>query len=509
MSDTKRIGIIDIGSNSVRLVIYEYTPSILERRIRVIDESKASVRLSGLVEADGTIPIHVLDGLVSTLRHFTLLCSVKGVDQIRTTATAAIRNAANSKEIHRFLEESCELQIEILSGDDEARFGFLGAMQTLDTEEGFLLDIGGGSTELTLFLNRTIVETWSFPFGTVNMSKRFTDNGELNQDGQTRLRQYVLEALRQHPWTSGHPDLPLIGLGGSIRNICKIDQKQRKYSLAKTHQYEMDDSTVTTMLDHLSSLSSESRKKVEGLSRDRIDLIVPALTILHTIFEHIRGSRYIVCGAGLRNGVFFDSVYHDASAQSHVLEHSLRNLTSLHPTVSVNHVNQVDKLAQVLYTGLQPLHGYGEREAELLHAASLLYRIGVSVDLYDYQKHTFYLVAHSPIYGLSHRETLMVALIASYKSKSRCKKAAAPYRDILSEDDLVQCEQLGSLLQLAAALDRSETQPVTALACTLQNKSLVLNVHTRWDASIEAREVEALAADFYKSWKLKLQWLVH
>ncbi|GIQ69852.1 Ppx/GppA family phosphatase [Xylanibacillus composti] len=506
MSETKRIGIIDIGSNSVRLVIYEYTPSVLERRIRVIDESKASVRLSGKVLADGSIPIQALNSLVDTLQHFKLLCSVNGAERIRATATAAIRNAANSGEIRAYLEEASGLHIEVLSGEDEARLGFLGAMQTLDMQEGFLLDIGGGSTELTLFRNRTVLESHSFPFGAVNMSKRFTENGELSPDGLSKLRQFISEELQQHAWAAVHPGLPLIGLGGTIRNICKIDQKQRKYSLAKTHQYEMDAPTVAAMLTQLSSLSYEQRKKVEGLSKDRVDLIVPGLTILHTIFEQIHASHYVVCGAGLRNGVFYESVFPGANALSNVLEHSVRNLISLHPAVSLDHVNQVNKLAQELYSELRPIHGYGEREATLLHAASLLYRIGISVDLYDYQKHTFYLIAHSAIYGLSHRETLMVALIASYKSKSRCKKAAAPYRDILSEEDLGVCEKLGTVLQLAVALDRSETQPIESMSCKLQNKQLALNVKTRWNASIEAREVEAVASDFKKSWKVAPLW---
>ncbi len=506
MNDTQRIGIIDIGSNSVRLVLYEYTPSILDRRTRVIDESKASVRLSGKVHTDGTIPIHSLDGLVDTLQHFKLLCSVNGADQIRATATAAIRNAANCNEIVDYLDEACDLRIEVLSGEDEARLGFLGAMQSMDIAEGYLLDIGGGSTELTLFRNRTILDTYSFPFGAVNMTKQFAADGELTQEGQSMLRQFVTEALLKHAWTSVHPGLPLIGLGGTIRNICKIDQRQRKYSFAQTHQYEMDTDTVTNMLTQLSSLPYEKRKKVEGLSKDRADLIVPGLTILHTIFEYIRASHYIVCGVGLRNGVFAESVFPGANALSNVLEHSIRNLVSLHPAVSLEHVNQVDRLAQVLYTGLQSVHQCSEREATLLHAASLLYRIGVSVDLYQYQMHTFYLIAHSPIYGLTHRETLLVALIASFKSKSRCKKTAAPYRDILSDEDLIQCEKLGTILQLAVALDRSETQPIAALTCSLHDNTLVLDVQTHRNASIEAREVESVHADFKKTWKIGLHW---
>lgn len=498
----KRVGIIDIGSNSIRLVINEETENGAHH---VIDESKDSARLSEKIGADGILKLEDQRVIAQILHYFRKMCEANQTTVIRAVATAAIRNATNSADIIAYLAQETGLVIELLSGDEEARLGFLGMINAIDLEEGFLVDIGGGSTEISLFENRQLVKSVSFPFGSVNTTKRFTRNGDLTTDDIGRIHSMVTAALdKEKAWLLSRKGLPLVGLGGTIRSICKLDQRQKKYSLPLTHNYNMDNTSVDRLVQGLSVLSVENRKKVEGMSKDRADIIVPGILILQTIFRFLGSSYYKISGSGIRDGLYYETIYPQQPKVPNVLKHSVRNLLALHPSVPSVHVEHVNQLALKLFDEMNVTLTLSERSRDYLDTASLLYRIGVTVLYYEYAKHTFYLMAHSRIDGLSHREILICAFIASYKNKNRTKKMCLEYKDILTETDFQIIEKLGMLLQLAIALDRSESQPVQSLTVLMNKKELVLHLNCSHSPIIELREVQLMQKEFKKTWELQL-----
>lgn len=501
------IGIIDIGSNSIRLVVYEQTENGAHR---VIDESKESARLSEKIDTEGRIEPEGVAKISETLSHFRLLCETHRVRSIRAVATAAIRNAVNGAQVLTQLQEESGICIDIISGEDEARYGFLGMINTIDIDDGFLVDIGGGSTEVSLFRDRALVRSVSFPFGAVNTTKHYSRGGNVTETDVQRIRTLVETAVASEPWIREYPGLTLVGLGGTIRNVAKIDQKVKKYSLQHAHNYEMDPADVDKLLTELAALNVEQRKRYEGLSKERADIIVPGMAILKTIFELTGSERYLISGSGLRDGLFYETVLPEQPLLTDVLEYSVRNLLLLHPSVPIGHVEHVNRLALGMFDDLEELHGLGGRSRLLLHAASLLYRIGISVNYYDYYKHTFYLMAHSRLNGLSHREIVICSLVAAFKTEKKTRLMAAPYRDILAESDLQLAVKLGSLLQLAASLDRSETQPIQRLEARIMKRDLKLLLNCRRQPEAELRQLHAIQRDFEKIWGLQIQLhLIH
>lgn len=503
-----KIGIIDIGSNSMRLVIYEYN----ERGVhRVIDEAKESARLSERIDESGMLTADGMRIAADTLAHFRVLCEAAGVSRIRAVATAAIRNAARSAAIVAQLERESGLSIEVLSGHEEARIGFLGMINTLDTESGYAIDIGGGSTELTLFVNRRMVHSVSFTFGAVQMARVF-GSGEGGAAQLGKMAQAVAAEAAKHSWIGSHPGLPMIGLGGTARSLCAIDQKRKSYSMPVAHNYPMSGDDVRFMLDWLHAMPVDERKKVDGLSRQRVDLIVPGAVILDTLFRQCRSTGYIISGAGLRDGLLAAMLGQQALVSGDVLERSVGHLLELHPNAPLAHLRQVNRLAAQLYAALrgnvenaQP----GQRRAQsadrldrIVHAASLLYRVGTAVNFYDYERHTFYMIAHSRIYGLTHRETLLCACVASYKNKKRTRQLIARYPELADKQDVAFIGKLGLLVQLAVALDRSHTQPLSLINADVRGKRLLLQAEATRDTQIEERQVAAIANDFAKEWGL-------
>ncbi|GAA4835544.1 Ppx/GppA phosphatase family protein [Paenibacillus vulneris] len=502
MPATRRIGIIDIGSNSIRLVVYEINAS---HAYRVIGEFKQSARLSQRIDADNTLSQDNIQFIVRILLHFQTICRSYHVTEVRAAATAAIRNAANSRQIIDMIQERSGMTVELLSGEDEARIGFLGMIHALNVEHGLLVDIGGGSTEVSLFRNRKLERSVSFPFGAVNTTARFASGSLFTQEQVNGIRHMVQQAVASEPWIMEHPGLPMIGLGGTIRSLCKINQKKRKYPLPLTHNYAMSAEDMNELMQWLPSLPADKRKKVDGLSKDRYDIIVPGLMILHTLYEACGASHYIISGAGLRDGLFYESYLSGQHSPCSLAERSARNLLGLHSCVPPEHLEQVADFATELFDALQGLHGLDDSSRTCLRIAALLYRIGVSFQYYQFSKHSFYMIANSRLDGLSHRETLLCAAIAAFKTKGRTQQICLQYKEVLQESDCDLIIKLGTLLQLAIALDCSETQVFTSLeaAVTPDNK-LQLQVKQKHDPSVEYGEVAALQKDFKKIWGLKL-----
>ncbi|MEF3303809.1 Ppx/GppA phosphatase family protein [Paenibacillus sp. GYB003] len=500
--ENERVGIIDIGSNSVRLVVYE---RIGAKSYRVIDESKQAARLSAAIAPDGSIADRDIGRLAAILNDFRMLCRVHGASTVRAVATAAIRNATNGRYAAEQLRLRTGMRVEIVSGEEEARLGFVGVMNAMDIADGYLIDIGGGSTEISLFRGRTLVRSVSFPFGAVNTAKAYTDGGTIGREEAKRLRDTVSAFAKGEGWLQSGPGLPLVGLGGTIRSLCKIDQSMKKYAFSQTHRYEMSPSDLDRLAGWLPSLTAKEREKVEGLSRNRADIIVPGLIILHTLFLHLRAGRCIVSGAGLRDGVFYETVFPGEPIRSDVLADSAHNLLAQHPAVSPAHAAQVSRFAVRLFDDLSLGETFGPRARGLLQAAALLYRIGVTVHFYDYHLHTFYLLVHSRLDGLTHREAVLCALIASFRSKSRSRAAMAPYKELLADSDSDLVYRLGSLLQLAVALDRSETQPIADIRASVRGQELLLDWSSRHDPAIELNEIERISGDFKKGWGLRLK----
>ncbi|MBB6671038.1 Ppx/GppA family phosphatase [Cohnella nanjingensis] len=494
---------IDIGSNTVRLAVYQ----ILESgAFRVIDQGRWPARLSQKLTAEGRLPLEAVAELGEVLRHFRRICRMHGADSIRAVATAAIRQAANRQQVLKTLYEETGLEIELLSGEDEARLGSAAMLRTMDVEDGFIVDIGGGSTEITLLRGREIVSSVSFPIGCVNTAARFGLNGGA-------VPAHVLEAitadirdrLQREAWITRHPGLPLVGLGGTVRALAKLRQRNDEYPYTNLHGYEMTSQKIDTALAQLAQLPVDKRRKLPGLSKDRADVIVPGLAILVAVARACKSPRLVVCGAGLRDGLFYETCLPpDGTPTAHqVLEESIRNLTSLYPGAPGGHLNQVQRLALKLYDRLAPGAQIPAPWRRLLDAAARLFRIGAVIDFNDSADHTFYLLMHAHWNGLPHREMLLTAAIASYRGPNPLRRKLAPYRALLEEGDAETAAQLGSLLQLAAALDRSESQAITSLDVSVAKGSrLQLVAAASHPLPVERMEVDALAKEFKKCWGL-------
>lgn len=488
-------GIIDIGSNSMRLSIIA---SLQSGAYYVLDEQKTSPRLSQQIKRDGALAEEAVRDLIEKLHGFIGLCRAHHANRIEAVGTAALRAATNRKEIVERIERETGLHVEVISGVEEAALGYSAVAHTMTLCDALLIDIGGGSTEVTLVRGGSAIASHSFPIGAV------TANRDLGQLSREQMMQRIQPLFAKVELLTQAKNLELIGIGGTIRTIARVHQGLSGYPLALTHNYFMRRSDVEETVAHLDLIPLARRKKVEGLSKDRADLIVPGGMILLSLMRYTESAVLRISGRGLRDGTFFTRVLgaERDTQKEDVLEASVHNLLE-RCRVPKDHAETVTNLALSIARPLCERGDLNPARLRLLYAAAMLHRVGIHIHYYDFDRHTFYLILNGTLYGLTHSELLIVAAAASYKSRSRTRKQCAPFRALLSDDDLTEITKIGVIVRLAEALDRRHEKRVSAVRMKTEKTRAILYVNAH-EGDIEYQAANELLPLFRKAFGFPL-----
>lgn len=490
----ERIGIIDLGSNTTRLVVMGYTP---HHSFRLLDEVRETVRLAEGVGDDGQLqPVPMARG-VEAMKMFHSYCKSTGVTRIVPVATSATRDAANQSAFLGRVAQESGLKLRVLSTEEEAYYGYLGAVNALDLRDGFLIDIGGGSAEVTAIRGRGFVRSFSQPAGCVRFSERYVRSDPISNRDFKALQEAATSSFGALDWLANQGSTTLAGIGGTIRTLAEIDQKLSGYPLDRVHGHTFSRARLDEIIDLLRPTTLRQRADFPGLSRDRADLILAGAVILQQIMEHGRFGEITVSGQGLREGVFYEHflVGEDPPLFSDMRGFSVQNLARLYNYEAL-HSAKVRELSLSLFDQLRPLHGYGDWERELLGYAAQLHDIGVAIGYYDHHKHGAYLVMNSALQGFSHREVVLLALLVRYHRKGDVN--ADPYKKVLHPGDGERVARLAALLRLAEYLERSKSQVVQGLQVELGETVRVVT-KTIGDATVEIWDANRRAGLFQKA----------
>ncbi|UFJ41380.1 Ppx/GppA family phosphatase [Brevibacillus humidisoli] len=466
------IGMIDLGSNTARLVVYHQDNQGL---LYEIDNMKRTLRLSNYLH-DGYLAKEGIDQTLSVMRQFRSLLEARQVKHVVGVATAAVRQARNGLTLLKEIEHETGISIRLLSGEQEARYGFLAVASSMNLEEGITIDIGGGSTEITYFTDRRLQECISLPFGVVTLSKQFLQHDPPTSEELEQLRAYVAEQLAACPWIWSKR-CPVVAIGGTARNLAKIHQRQIHYSMASLHHYTMSAAQVDEMLELTGSLPLEQRKQLPGLSKDRADVIIPGIIVFEQLLKSAAGTRLLISNKGLRDGLLHEKAGHNehVPAARTVRQTSIEQFMTRYQMNRL-HAFHVRHLASSLFDHLNQLNliDLGSEEKDWLEAAALLHDIGRSINVYESSQHTFYLLSHVLLPGFSHRERLLIAMISSYKNSKQLQAQLSRHSDIVDKSDKKMIELLGYIILLARALDRSMTQQIQNVLLRMNGENLVL-----------------------------------
>ena len=230
----KRIAIIDVGSNSARLVIMEIHAS---NACNLVYNQKDPLRLALKTDKKGYLTEEAFAATTNCLKNFASMCRIFQADEIIAVATAAIRNAPNGAKLAKAASQASGINLEIISGKTEAYLSYLGVINTIDVKDAVIFDLGGASTEVILVKDRKLVDSVSLPIGCVNLTKNFKLNNAADPVALNKMRRAINDQMQKAPWIAGC-GLSLVGVGGTARSIGKIEQKRTKYFTSKLHNYQ-------------------------------------------------------------------------------------------------------------------------------------------------------------------------------------------------------------------------------------------------------------------------------
>jgi len=400
------VAVIDIGSNSGRVMVFAREAS---SHLRLLAGSRAPLRLVHDVDTRGRLTDTTMARTTEAVRDFQAIATGAQAKRIVAVATAAMRDAANGSLFARRLERELGIRIEIIGSQAEARYGFTGAVRGLDVSNGLLFDLGGGSMQITRFTRRRAAEAVSLPFGALRLSEKFLDSDPPTPKQLRRLREHVRRHLVKARVAHLASDDRLVGTGGTLRNLAKIDRQTRHYPIGWLHGYELPVDRLAEVVDALSMTKAKRRDDVPGLSSDRADSIVGGAVAIHTFAEFVRARHILVSGQGVREGLALKLLkIHHGSLQS-VKEASLSSLGSRFDGWRKDAAARRIGIASTLRRALEPRATAAVVTA--IDSAARVLDIGRSLDVVNRHEHVADILLSTELNGFTHHELALTSAI--------------------------------------------------------------------------------------------------
>lgn len=505
------IAAIDSGSNALRMIV----GNINQRgEVEPIENIRLPVRLGQDAFTSGHLREVTLQQAVDAFLHFRRVADDLGVTKIRAIATSALREASNSDILLDRILRTSGIEIEIINGEEEARLIHLAVEHSIDlkNKRAVLIDIGGGSVEVTISQNKKIVSTESYNLGTVRLlnklengrdEKRFFFSAS-KQPFNLLVREYAEAARRRIDREIGKEKIHLcIGTGGNVEEMGKLRQRLFKKSSDKSITL----SELQDLIEKLSHMTVKERINKLKLRPDRADVILPAAIVLQLIATEAKARQILIPDVGLKDGLLIEMAEEQARGpktlrREQVWESAVR-LGDKYQFDS-NHATLTAKLAGQLFDQSKSLHNLGEEHKLLLQVGSLLHDIGHFINTLEHDKHGYYILKNNPLIGLNESQQEIVANLVRYHRKAFPSLAEENFK-ALPQKERVTVTKLCALLRLADGMDVSHTARVARVGLKEKKKNWELVLYGRGDLMLEKWALNKRRALFEEIFGVELE----
>ncbi len=488
------IAVVDIGSNSGRVMVFRPEAG---GHLHVLAGSRAALRLARGLDRTGRIPPEALDRAFEALRDFRAIAGGSGVRRFEAAGTSALRDAANGPPFIKKVKRELGITIRILSGLEEARFGFLGAVGGLPVDDGVFFDLGGGSLQVGRFRHRRLMGALSVPLGSLRVSDAFLKSDPPTPRELRKLREHVRETLEEAGIQRLAAGEQLVGTGGSLRNLAKVDQRASDYPIARLHGYEL----ARRRLHEIAlSLAGERQKKrrVPGLNADRRDSVVGGAIVIETLMEVLGADAVVVSGQGVREGLALSMARETLDASETVRRRSLDALAARFVGWSEDRASRREAFAGALYAALERWPSVEMTDA--LRQGARILDIGRTVDFFDRHEHVADLVLATDLAGFSHRQVALLAAVVR-QAGDEDERLGRSLEPLVTQEDEEPLERAAVLLSLADEItERTPPGSAAALACRTKAGQVVVAVR-----QLPSWNVRGLALRFEAAFGRKLK----
>ena len=485
-----RLAAIDIGTNSVHMIVVQVRPDL---SFEVIDREKEMVRL-GAGGLDGkALTESAMAASLQTLSKFKRLAESHQVDEIIASATSATREAVNGGDFLRAIAAETGIRARVITGREEARLIHIAAAYGIDLAggAGVVVDIGGGSVEITFGSATEVHLARSYKLGVIRTTEGFVKSDPISSGDERRLVEHVRAQITAHVEQVRKRGFQrVIGTSGTILSLGSLAAA----SEGTTVPPDLRNVRVTAKAFHrlrkrLTAMDLQERLRYPGLDPKRADISVAGVLLFDTILRDLGAEEFTLCDLALREGLVLDYIHRHREQIAQVDQYpDIRRRSIVELGERCNywpaHAQQVARLALSLFDQTRNLHGLGDREREWLEYSALLHDVGSHISYEGHHKHAYYIITNGGLRGFEPEEIEVMALIARYHRTGRPKKSNAEF-DALRKALQKAVRTLSALLSVAESLDRSHAQVVAALDLDERGDHYVLRVRTTSDAELE------------------------
>jgi len=484
-----RLAAIDIGTNSIHMIVVKVRPDL---SFEIIDREKDMVRL-GAGGLDGrSITPTAMAAALQTLAKFKRLAESHQVDEIVAAATSATREADNGGDFIAEVAQATGIQIKVISGTEEARLIHLAAGYGVDigASTGVVVDIGGGSVEITLGSATAMTLGKSFKVGVIRLTERFVKSDPLSGRDERHMVKHLnheMSAYLEQIVERGFDRV--IGTSGTILSLGAVAIAEESTSLEELRNRRVSAKALHKLRKKLTSLSLEERLAVPGLDPRRADLAVAGSVLFDTIVRGLGADEFTLCDLALREGLVLDYIHRNSARIRKVERYpDVRRRSAIELAERCGywpeHAQQVAKLALAIFDQTRSVHGLADRERDWLEYGSLLHDIGVHISYERHHRHSYYLIKNGDLRGFDPEEIEIIALIARYHRQGLPKKSHQGYGD-LGRSKRRAVKALSAMVRLAEGLDRSHSRALAGIDLYPRSDDYLARIRTSGDAELE------------------------
>ncbi|BAZ82840.1 Ppx/GppA phosphatase family protein [Sphaerospermopsis kisseleviana CS-549] len=521
VKQNRMIASIDIGTNSLHMVIVRIEPTL--PAFTMIAKEKETVRLGDRNLETGELKPEVIKKAIACLGRFQALAKSLEAESIIAVATSAVREAPNGREFLHQVETELGLSVDLISGQEEARRIYLGVLSGMEFnhQPHIIVDIGGGSTELILGDSQEPRSLTSTKVGAVRLTGEFITTDPISDTEFQYLQAYargMLERSVEDVLSKLQPgEIPkLVGTSGTIETIAMINAREKMGVIPSTlngYQFNLQD--LRTWVTRLRRMNSVERAAISGMPERRSEVILAGAVILQEAMTLLGVDSVTLCERSLREGVIVDwMLTHGLIAdrlryQGSVRERNVLKIAKKYQ-VNLEHSDRVAKFALSLFDQTQgKLHPWGKDERQLLWAAAILHNCGHYISHSAHHKHSYYLIRNGELLGYNETDIEIIANLARYHRKSPPKKKHENYRNLLHKEHKQMICQLSAILRLAVALDRRQIGAVSHVNCEYlphanELKMLIFPSELGDDCALELWSLDYKKGVFEQEFSVKL-----
>ncbi len=504
-----RLAAIDIGSNSVRLLVAE---GLRGGAYRILDEEREPTRLGRSVSTANRLDDESMDSTIAALKTFKEIATGYQVTRLRTIATCAVREARNGPEFCRRVREDVGLEVEVISGEREARLAFTSVQHAFDLtgRNTIVADIGGGSTEIVFATGGLIEAIFSTPLGAVRLTEQFAlgDCCDAAESARAleRLDDEIAETLKKQTTKPLFAPHLLVGCGGTFTTLAELVKATKKQGDVPVAGYQVSHAEVRHLLDRLRKMSLRARRSLPGMAADRADIIIAGLSIIDAMMRRFNVNTLAIHTRGVRDGLLremIDDVAVDAAGDD--TSHRDEAIERLAAACSgeLEHGRVVASLAGRMHEQLCTPLSLVPGDRTLLECAARLQDVGYVINYDQHHKHSYHLIRNSRLPGLRPHDLELIANVARYHRGAMPKRKHENYAR-LSPDDQRRVRQMAAILRLAGGLDRSRTQQVRDVIACVDGGQVVIDAVADQDPQVDIWGAERRTDLFEKAFDMKV-----